>query len=367
MSAPVVTRPPHSAVDEQDQKSGFAAEQVGQWARWIVLAFVILGAAGLIAVTVVTVGESKRTEQARRNWDHIHKALKDKNKPEELIAALEKVAPEVVGSPAHAYVLMQLGELHFNEALSPTKNPEDRAAGLKKAQQVFEIVATQEPYRSNAAFGPMAVEGLALAYEQNKEYDKAVSLLEENLKRWESHFLYNKMSAQLGRLYYLRSETREKPEDKEKDRTAAREKLSEVLRQGGTAGQGAWRDQAEFIKSLVDKPGKALPEGKAPPPKAPPAAAAPAPGAPPAPVTPDAKTTPPKSEEKKDEKKEEKKDEKKTGAIEKKMESEMAAGTTSGHLSFSQIQKMLKEGKTAFCECVRCTPGDETQAIRPFE
>jgi len=356
-------------MNEQDEKSGFAAEQISQWARYVVLALIGVGVAGLIALGVVSMSENKRAEKARKNWDHIYKALKDKSKPDEVMAAFEKVAPEVVGSPTHAFVLMQLGDMHFKEGISPTKNPEDRAASLKKAQALFETVATKEPYSSNPAFGPVAVEGLSLSLEQAKDYDKAISLLEDNLKKWESHFLYSKLTAQLGRLYWLRSETKDKPEDKEKDREAARQKLGEVLRQGSANSQGAWRDQAEYVKSLVDKPGKALPDGKAPPVKA--AAAATPAGAGAAPATPGTATTPAvpaktdaKIELKKDEKTEEKK---KTGNLEQKQDNETAAGSSSGHLSFAQIQKALKEGRTAFCGCVRCGP-DESQAVaRQFE
>src|SRR4029077_11749221 len=71
------------------------------------------------------------------------------------------------------------------------------------------------------------------------------------------------------RFCHARAWPRDSPADKDKDRTAAREKLADVLRQAGDQEQGKWREQAEFIKSLLDKPGKALPEGKIPPPKTP--------------------------------------------------------------------------------------------------
>ena len=347
-------------------------EAVTQWARWIVVACVVLGVVGLISVAVVSLNDKAKTERSRQNWDEVFKALKDKTKPEQAVTAYEGLVDKVVGSPTHAYVLMELGDMHFKDATNPSKSVEDRAASLKKAEALFETVATKEPYASNPAFGPLAIEGLALGLEQEKNYDKAISLIEDNLPKWESHFMRNKLAAQLGRLYYLRSLTKTGA-DADKDRVAAREKLTDVLHQAAEQEQGKWRDQAMFIKAIVDKPGKALIDGKVPPAKIP--VAPPVGGAgpiekkdAPAPekkdeVKKDAPATP---AEKKDEpKKEEKKDEpKKTGSVEQR---NLPA---SEHLSFAQIQQALKEGRTAFCGCARCQTangGDKEVKARLIE
>jgi predicted negative regulator of RcsB-dependent stress response len=370
MAAPVVTRPP-TAVEEPASPGGMNMEAVTQWARWVVVACVIVGAVGLIAVAVVSFNDNRKSERSRQTWDEVFKALKDKNKPEQIVAALEGLADKVVGTPTHAYVLMELGDTHFKDSTNPSKSVEDRANSLKKAEAIFETVATKEPYASNPAFGPLAIEGLALSLEQEQKYDKAIALIDENLGKWESHFLRNKLASQLGRLYYLRSLTKEGAEA-EKDRTAAREKLTDVLRQAGDQENGKWKEQALFIKALVDKPGKALIDGKVPPAKIP--VAPPVGGAGPAEKKDEAKkdvpAATPAATEKKDEKKDapkkddaKKEEPKKTGSVEPR---NLPA---SEHLSFAQIQQALKEGRTAFCGCARCATngGDKEVKARLVE
>lgn len=377
MAAPVVTRPP-TAVEETAPQGGLNMEAVSQWARWVVVACVVLGAVGLIAVAVVSFNDKQKTERARQNWDELFKSLKDKNKPEQVLSALEGLSEKVVGTPTHAYVLMELGDMHFKEATNPSKSVEDRAASRKKAEAIFETVATKEPYASNPAFGPLAIDGLASSLEQAQDYDKAITLLDEHLPKWESHFMRNKLAAQLGRLYYLRS-LNKSGADAEKDRSAARDKLGDVLRQAADQERGEWRKQAEYIKALVDKPGKALKDGVVPPAKIP--VAPPVGGAGPA-EKPDEKKDEPaakkdapadtvKKEDKKDESKkvEPKKDEKKaepkkTGSVEPRILP--AAGE---HISFAQIQQALKEGRTAFCQCPRCDAigGDKEAKARLVE
>ena len=382
MSAPLVTRPPATVEEEAAKTGGFAAEDAAQWVKWVIIGCMVLGAIGLVVAAVVSVSDRKQTEQARAQWDEVYSSLKDKTRPEDKIAALEEVAAKVKGTPSHAYVLMQLGDLYFDQAVNATKSPEEQAGALKKATDLYKMVATSEPYSSNPAFGPIAIDNAALALEQAKDYNGAISLLEENLKKWESHFLYNKMAAQLGRLYWLRSLSREKPEEKEKDRELAREKLSDVLRQGAAAEDyGKWREQAKYIKSLVDKRGKLLPEGAAVPAAKP--VAAPAPKAPPAIIQPPGKADPPKTENKSDQKKpdekktddkkkdETKKEEKKTDnsnpKTEQPQEAALSTSGASGHLSFSQIQQMLKEGKTSFCQCPRCDDTEKEARARLIE
>ena len=287
MAAPVVSRPPAATFQKEEAAHGFLSPGTAAlWAKWIVAALGTAAIIALLVVAIVTWRDRARTEKSRELWDEVYKAVKDKAaRPEEHIAALEGVAEKVKGSVPHAYVLMELAGLYFDQAADPAKSPEDRGAALKKSTELYRLVAGSEPYAGNTFFGPLAIEGEALALEQALDYDAAISLLEEKLPKLESrsHFLFNKLSAQLARLYWLRFQKKNDP----KDREAARTKAAEVLRTDET---GKWRDQAEYIKSLVDKRGKALPDGTAtppvkppPPPTAPAALPPPPPGMPPLP------------------------------------------------------------------------------------
>lgn len=275
------------------------------------MTLVVLGVVALITVAIVTYNERQRVERLRQQWDKVYLALKGKVRPEDRIAAYESLAETLKGSPAHACVLMELGRLQFDEAINAAKLPEDRKAALDKATELFKLVATTEPYSSNPEFGPLAVDGYATALEQAGNYDAAISLLEDNLPKLDkqSHFLYTKLAAQLGRVYWLRSKyptvdeaSKQPKSDPAKDGEKAREVLSEVLRVSASREERSkWREQAEYIKSLVEKRGKALPEGTPVPPVKPPAPPTPpaTPGK--AAPKPDQKAEPKKDEAKKEE------------------------------------------------------------------
>ena len=280
MAAPTVSRPAHPDLKEDESKSPFNAANAAQWAKWVIIGSLGAGVVALIVVAIVTWNERTRTEKARREWDQVFVALKDKTKPEDRIAALEGIAEKVVGTPAHAYVLMQLGDIFFTEAVKPEKLPEERAAALKKAVDLFKLVSSQTPFSDNPAFGPLALQDAALALEQAGEYDQAIQFLENGLARPDlenTSFLYNKLVAQLGRLYYLRSlKKTEAGQDPKPDAENARKRLADALRAVGPKTDDPefmQRQDAEFIreiqylKSLVDKPGKLLPDGVPPPPK----------------------------------------------------------------------------------------------------
>jgi tetratricopeptide (TPR) repeat protein len=371
MAAPTVTRP--VAVEEEQPKSGFAtSENAAQWAKYVIIGALAIGVAALIAVAVATTQEKSRVESSRKTWDEVFLALKDKTKPEERIAALEGVAPKIAGTTAHAYVLMLLGDLYFEDAIKPEKYPEEKAAALQKSIKLFELVATSEPYKNSPAYGALAVECAALAHEQGGNYDAAIKLLNEAVSRadLETHYLYNKLVGDLGRMYYMRS--LQKPADSKEaqdDRELARKKISDALRAAGAKkddelayqrNDAEYIKQLEFIRSLVEKPGSALPDGKAPPVKLP---KTPVDQGVERAVDPAKKDEPKKEDTKKEEpkkeepKKEEKKaDEKKSGALEVPADTGRASvpASASGHVSFAQIQQMLKEGRTAFCHCPRC-------------
>jgi hypothetical protein len=370
MAAPVVTRPP-ATVDE-DSKSGELSQDVAKWAGLVVIGCIVLGVVGLIAVAVVTYTDRQHVQKVRDNWDTVYSALKDKTKPDDRVAALESIAEKVKGSSAHAYVLMELGGLYLDRSQSPQRSQEEQKSALEKAVSLYSTVATSEPYASNQSFAPVAASNAALAMEQAQNYDGAIKLLEENNKKWEAHFYHNRMAAQLGRLYYLRSEARKDPKDKEADRNAARDTLGDVLRStSAREDQGNWREEAEYIKSLVDARGKALPAGTAIPAQK-------------LPTPPPALNVPPKVEqkkegdakkddkpattpEKKDEKKDEKKEEKKTDNSKLNTDNNVAGISPSGHLSVAQIQQLLKQGKPAFCECPRCFNTDKDARAKLVE
>jgi hypothetical protein len=289
MAAPTVTRPARQDPSESESQSFLSKEKAAQWAKWAVLGTVGAGVIALIVVGIVSWTENARIERLRQNWDTLFTALKDKTTPETRFPALEGVMDKIKGSEAHAYALMELGDLYFEQAVKPSNYPEERAAALKKATSLYLLIAAQEPYRGNPALGPLALQNAALAQEQAQDYDAAIKLIQDEMVRTDlsGHFLYNKLVAQLGRLYYLRSlKKAEAGQDAQPDRELARKTLNDALVAAGAGradqirrDDGEFVSQLEYLKSLVDKPGKALPDGKAPPEKPAPApekAAAPA-------------------------------------------------------------------------------------------
>ncbi|HYF50453.1 MAG TPA: hypothetical protein VEJ63_13670 [Planctomycetota bacterium] len=381
MATPSVTRPLASV--EPEEKQNTFVNDVVPYVKWIVVAAVVLGVGALVVVGAVTLGEKSRKADARKKWDIVYTAQKDKTKPEERIAALEGIAEQVKNSSAHAYVLSTLGQLHLEQGLKAERAPEERAASVKKAIALFEVVATNEPYKSNAAFGPQALQSLALAQEQAGDYDSAIKTLTGASERTdlESHFLYNKLVAELGRMHYMRS--LKKPADSpeaQKDREEARKRLDTALKAMGAKAddENRRREDAEYIsfltyiKSLVDKPGRALPDGKAPPEKTPPAPAGDAAkkDAPAEPKKDDgakkeepAKAEPAKEQPKKPEG--EKKAEEKKSSLERQPSDE--PGVASRHASFAQLKDMLKNGNTSFCECLRCVASPVPASAKMIE
>jgi len=365
MAAPSVTRPPAVVSEEESPAASAWMTELTAWAKWIVLAAVVIAVVGLAVVAIATLTERSRVESLRTQWDTVYTALKGKDRVEDQQAALEGVAEKVKGSPAHAYVLQRLGDIHFDLAQNPAKTPEDRAKYLDRSIELYKVLADSEPFKSNLLFGPLSVQNLALAYEQKQEYEAAIKLLEERLPKLENNPLYFKLSAQLGRVYWLQSV---KTNDA-KLRTAAREKLADVLRATQERQDGGlWREQAAYIKSLVDGRGKALPEGTAIPAqkKAEEKKVDAPPGAPS--VVPTAKPAEKAAEPKKEEPAKDgaKKDEpKKTGSLN---ETPANAGVSAtGHVSFKQMMNMAKSGRMSFCQCSRCGPDGSPLSPTPFE
>ena len=275
MDAPTVSRPLPKPMNEMKNEGFITMASAVLWVRRVVIILAILGSLALAAVLNANWNEGKRLGRVRQQWDDVYKALKDKVKPDDRIVAFEGIAEKLIGSPAHAYVLMELGHLYLEKSQKPEKEKSERDAALKKSIDLYVVVASHEPYKSNPSFGPIAAENAALAMEQAENYDGAIDLLNTTLDspQMREHFLYNKMVAQLGRVYWLRSLKKTTDGiDAKVDREAAKSRLAEVIRPSNTmVDQPEWYDQSEYIKSLLDGFGKALPDGKAPPEKQKPA------------------------------------------------------------------------------------------------
>lgn len=407
MSAPTVTRPSATIVEE-----GAHAKPAIDWAayaRYGLIVALVLGAAGVIGTFIVGYGEQNREAKVRGEWDVVFKGLKDKKKIEERIEAFESIAQndKIKGTSAHGYALMQLAGLHFDLAQNAKKPQNERAAAIERAVALYDFVAKTEPFKSNPSFGPFAVRNLAMAYEQAQTsaqgtefYDKAINSLSESLYQgkgekappvaaMQSHYLFDPMRAQLGRLYWLRAQRKvaaAAKDDLDKARfyvnaaletpsSTEEQKFMNYAQYRTGKGTAAWRSEAAYLKSLLDTPGKLLPDGKAPAMKAEkkadekPDASKPAEVKKDEPKKAEAKPVEPKKDEpKKDEPKKEepKKEEKKAGSApaqnapilaSRAVESDDAPTSIGEHLTYAQMQQLLKAGKPAMCLCPRCANG----------
>ncbi len=446
MSAPTnVIRPSASVVDEP--KSGHTPAPEMDWAhyvKWGLVGAVALAAIGLTSSLYVTYAEKSASNKLRSEWDEYHSALSEKKSDDDRMEALEKLAdnPKIKGTAVHAFVLASLAHANFEIGQNPRRQVETRAAALERAVLLNRMLATTEPFKSHPSFGPFAVQNLALALEQKQTndpgtqfYDEAIKELHgalykdeskdaDPVKEMKKHFLFNKLNAQLGRLYWLRGlrkaelefaklederkkaakpDPAAKPEDVAKANEAAqseeRAKASAAAKtdnewalfyikpalESGTSSvekdrygadfKGAWRQEAAYIKSLIDPVGKMMPDGKAPPMKV------------------EVKKEEPKKDEakkdeakkdevKKDEPKKEgekteepkkdesKKDEpKKAGSLQRNDAQESIASETgsSQHMSYAQIQALIKQGRSALCQCPRCANPDKAVGAKLAE
>ena len=391
MAAPTVTRPIAPPTDAA-ASSALKVEEIARWAKWVVLAVVVGGVIALFAVIIVSYTEQKQNDELRKKWDDVYTAVKDKTKAVDRIVALEGVMQKIAGSPAHCYALLALGNLYFEQATNARFARDERNSALEKATRIYEMIVQTEPFHSNLAFAPLATSSLATAYEQDGKYDDEIKLLDGavNEPNAVERHLYKQLQAQLGRAYWLRSMKKsEAGQSPEADRKDARKHITEALRTTeNDRGGEAWREEAEFIKAVTEAPGKALPDGKAPAERVKPDpekkaddkdnkdkkdstdvkkpeekkdAAAPA-----TPAAPNDKKPEAKPDEKKAPKADEPKTEpKKDGSI--NLPDDPAVDPSvpvspSGHLTFSQIQKALKEGRPAFCNCPRCQAGNAPPA-----
>jgi predicted negative regulator of RcsB-dependent stress response len=281
MAAPTVTRPLPS-VTEPDTKTSTISPETEKWVKWAIIGVIAAGLIALITVVATTLAERSRVNTIRSQWDEVFLATKEleKKTPDEKIKAYAAAAEKVRGTPAGAYALMQAADLSFEESLNNQKLPDQRRVALDEAVKMYDQILADEKLRTNAAFGPLAIERVALAHAQRQDYDSAIKFLTENMAEPE-HFLHNKMQGELAIFYYLRSLKKDKEgKDGNDDREKAREKIR-VVETGVAANASsdeidtqlrrydkAFLDQLNYIKQMIARPGKALPGGKAPPVKA---------------------------------------------------------------------------------------------------
>ncbi|HLX61469.1 MAG TPA: hypothetical protein VKX17_09325 [Planctomycetota bacterium] len=458
MPVPTVTRPSASVVPEtKPGQSGSTSIDWTQWARWFLIGAIVLGAFGIAYSLVVWYSERSHTKTLTAQWDELYSKTEKPKTEESRIEALEQACedPKIKGTAAHGYALMQLASANFDISESARRQPESRAAALERAVRIYEMLSSTEPFKSHPSFGPVALSNLGIAYEQQifaqdkplEFYDKAIDTLQSGLymdkskdadpiPSMKTHFLFDKMNAQLGRMYWLRSLRRidlakaadekiaadkaaadkaaadkaaadkaaadkdkknekkdekkdEKKEEKnevddskyqqlgEADRALALKYIKYALdlgvptteseRFGGSGMKAPWREQAGYLRALLEPAGKMLKNGVPPVKPEPPPQKADAEKKDEkkdAAQKSDAKAPDTKAGEKKAEKPAEKKDEKpadkkddakKTGSVEPD-NADLAddPSVPRQHLTYAQIQQLLKQGKPALCQCPRC-------------
>lgn len=266
MAVTDATHPPHAETH--------APSKLAAWSG--VIAWSVYGIAGLLVLLVVvmlTLSRMRegRVEQLRQTWDEVYRAQKEKHQPEERIAALEGVWEKVSGSPVFPYVVMELGQLHFDRALAVERSPAERKASLEKTHKVYDVA--RQAFPAHRLFGAFAAEGAALVREQEGERDEAIKILGDAVETYDSHFLFPQLCYHLGRNLWMRARAKEADPNAAKqvaaDREAALRRLNQALAESGDEQTDyiSWRPDARFLKSLLEKPGPGLPDGKAPPAK----------------------------------------------------------------------------------------------------
>lgn len=259
---------------EESQQRLVAWSSAITWAIFLAIALLIGALVYLFASQKVA---SNRLKMERQAWDARYKGLKDKQKPEEKIEALEKVWEEVSGSSVHPYVMLELAQLHFLMAQSDERSPAARGKSLERARLLFDLLAKQ--YAEHLLYGAMAADGLAACCEESGELEQAIEVLTSAVVKYEDHFLFPKFCYQLGRDLWMRSGGKEGAgKERSTDRAEAKRWLG--IAASGTGGsQGAiWRSKAAMLKSQLEKHGVAWPGNTPPPPRIPPPPQAETPG-----------------------------------------------------------------------------------------
>ena len=249
----------------------------GRLAAWSgVISWVLYGLLAVLVVAVIAVfissyTERKHEDQRRAAWDEVFLAVKDKKKTvEEQIPALEGVWDKVSGTPVQTYVAFELAHWHLVLANDDEREKSQRQASLKKACTLYDLA--RKEWSKNLVYGPLASQGAGLCREQEGDHDDAIEILKEGTERYGKTFLYEKLCYDLARNHWLRSLKREKDgkvNEAAEDRRAALDSLGRAVKEP-TGERSGWRQEAQFLRSLLEKPGPALkifPDGKVPPPR----------------------------------------------------------------------------------------------------
>jgi hypothetical protein len=249
----------------------------GRLAAWSgVISWALYGLLAVLAVAVVAVfvrghAESKHEDRRRAAWDEVFLAAKDKKRtPEDQIPALEGVWDKVSGTPVQTYLAFELAHWHLVLANDDEREKGQRRQALKKACALYDLARKEGS--KNLLYGPLAAAGAGLCREQEGDYDGAIEVLKDGTEKYGKTFLYEKLCYDLGRNCWLRSLKREKDgkaNEAADDRRAALDSLGRAVKDPATE-RSAWRQEALFLRSLLEKPGPALkifPDGKVPPPK----------------------------------------------------------------------------------------------------
>jgi tetratricopeptide (TPR) repeat protein len=259
------------------EKGEVAGHGHGPFAAWSgIITWLVYGLLALLVVVVIAVfvnshTEKKREDRLRGAWDAVFLALKDKKAtPEEQIPALEKAWDAVSGTPAQPWVALELARWHFQMARDDDREKGQQMESLKKALALYEQARTTWP--NNLVYGPLACQGAGLCHEQEGDYDAALEAFKDGAEKYGKSFLAENICYDVARVFWLRSLQREKDgktPQADEDRSAARDYLSRVVKESRESGADryGWRQEARFLRSLLDKPGPAMklfPDGKVP-------------------------------------------------------------------------------------------------------
>lgn len=251
-----------------------------------VITWTIYGLALVLVVALVTLGvgsyqKSAHTKVVRAAWDEVFLAWKDKEdlSAQEQIAIWESLwdRKKVSGSAAHPFVAMQLAQLHFDLGLRPERRPATRRESLDRARLVYKTVREHEKWSTLPPYGALAVEGEAMALEQLSRLDEekqldhlneAVTVLNDAVGKYERHFLFEKMCYQLGRCHWLRAQLlKARGKDGGPDEQKALRRLSQAVSETEEQSRHGWKQEARFLKVMLQKPGGAMPKKLPPPPE----------------------------------------------------------------------------------------------------
>ncbi|MBI3828043.1 MAG: hypothetical protein HY291_00910 [Planctomycetes bacterium] len=243
-----------------------SAAPLSSWGGLVAkLVFLLIGL--LIAFVVVMVVNTRNSEAThlkdRQGWDDVYQALKDAKDDKEKVAALEGVWSKVDTSSAHPYVMLELAQEQYQLAVSEQRPAPERKRSLDRAKQVFDLVREREG--KHPLYGGLASEGSAACREQAGDLDGAIQVLTDAVGRYESHFLHTKLCYELGRAYWMRSLKSADAKDREE---ALRWEDKAIQDTQDNASRGfRWREEAQFIKSVLEKHGPAWPDSAPPPAK----------------------------------------------------------------------------------------------------